>query len=76
MDVRCQHLFAADNHGYIYHWDIKGYAMSGRETEPPPCKLSNRFYLNILLFTIYLKKNLSGKMLESSYTNYRLNRIH
>ena len=40
MDVRCQHLFAADNHGYVYHWDIKGYAMSVREVEAPPCIIS------------------------------------
>ena len=38
MDVRCLHLFAADNHGYIYHWDIEGYGMCGKEIEPPTRK--------------------------------------
>ena len=38
MDSKCVNLFAADNHGFIYAWDITGYATHTKETEPPRCK--------------------------------------
>lgn len=37
MDSKCLSLFAADNHGYIYHWDIEGYATKHKEIDPPQC---------------------------------------
>ena len=58
MDVRCHHLFAADNHGYIYHWDINGYATNGIELDPPLCKKAVFliFFSNKLRFIFNLKK--------------------
>lgn len=39
MDSNYKHLFAADNFGYLYHWDIEDYATEQEETEPPECML-------------------------------------
>lgn len=35
MDANNKHLFAADNFGYLYHWDIEDYATESEESEPP-----------------------------------------
>lgn len=39
IDSKCSVLFAADNYGFIYQWNIDGYATRHKETEPPECKI-------------------------------------
>jgi hypothetical protein len=35
IDSKYENLFAADKHGYIYHWNIAGYASKRKEFDPP-----------------------------------------
>lgn len=36
-DAKFSKLFLADNHGFIYHWDIEDYAIGQKEIEAPEC---------------------------------------
>ena len=37
IDSKYTSLFAADNNGFIYHWNIANYARKHKETKPPTC---------------------------------------
>jgi hypothetical protein len=38
IDMKYKNLFAADNFGYIYNWNIDNYAKV-KEKNPPECNL-------------------------------------
>jgi hypothetical protein len=44
IDSKFQNLFAADNYGFIYSWNINGYAVK-KETQPPKC-MHFQFYFH------------------------------
>ena len=39
IDSKFTNLYAADNYGFIYSWNIDGYAIHNKETQPPKCIL-------------------------------------
>ena len=77
VDSKCTRLFASDNHGYIYHWNINGYAVDGKEPEPPE-RMNSFIFVFFKFVSVNFNFNLilSGEMLESSCSKYNCHRLH